>query len=78
VRGATSKDGNKRCAAIGGSRCRIAMLCSRATSEAAQLRGILAEQGIEPPPALDVRDFLARENAKFRRMIAETGAATTP
>lgn len=44
----------------------------------AKLRGILAEQGIEPPPPLDVRDFLARENQKFHRVISETGVAATP
>jgi len=43
-----------------------------------RLRSILAEQGIEPPPALDVRDFLVRENDKFRRVIRETGVAAAP
>jgi hypothetical protein len=39
------------------------------------LREILVDQGIEPPPPLDVRDFLAREDDKFRRVIEETGTA---
>ncbi len=43
-----------------------------------KLRGILAGQGIEPPPALDVRNFLVRENEKFRRVIRETGVAAVP
>jgi tripartite-type tricarboxylate transporter receptor subunit TctC len=38
-----------------------------------KLRDLLAEEGIEPPPSLDVRDFLTRENEKFRRVIHETG-----
>ncbi len=38
-----------------------------------KLRDLFAEEGIEPPPPLDVRDFLARENEKFRRVIHETG-----
>jgi len=43
-----------------------------------RLRDLLAEQGIEPPPPLEVRDFLARENEKFSRVIRETAVATTP
>lgn len=43
-----------------------------------QLRALLDEQGIDPPPPLNVRDFLVRENEKFKRVIAETGAAAMP
>jgi tripartite-type tricarboxylate transporter receptor subunit TctC len=42
------------------------------------MRNVLNEQGIEPPPPLDVRDFLARENEKFGRLVRETGIADTP
>ncbi len=43
-----------------------------------QLRALLDEQGIDPPPPLNVREFLVRENEKFKRVITETGAVLTP
>jgi hypothetical protein len=42
------------------------------------MRKLLNEQGIEPPPPMNVRDFLVRENEKFGRLVRETGVAMTP
>jgi tripartite-type tricarboxylate transporter receptor subunit TctC len=43
-----------------------------------QMRNLLNEQRIEPPPPMNVRDFLVRENEKFGRLVRETGIAMAP
>jgi tripartite-type tricarboxylate transporter receptor subunit TctC len=58
----------------------IALLKSEVTAalDTAQVRNVLQEQGVEPPPSRDPTQFLAAEELKFGRLVKELGLTMGP